>query len=233
MGKSVITKKHIFDSYRLHMLKSSFQDVSVQQIVDDCGISRRTFYYHFADYVDLVKWGFRFELANALESACPPEILFTPDARLNDKYPDLPYYARKTTGVRSLDGSQFFAVFHCYLDGNRFFYKTVLESSAATGFMRYLERIYTPVFFTDIHFIAGGRSIPSPVAENMARAFFDSTIACNFYRPCFSNRSVAADIPKELGNVYHECLYTAVNQYFAAANKPFKPFSTSLRSQAQ
>ena len=31
-------------------------DITIQDITDDCGINRQTFYYHFADIYDLVEW---------------------------------------------------------------------------------------------------------------------------------------------------------------------------------
>ena len=33
------------------------ENVTVKRLVEECGISRQTFYYHFKDIMDVMEWG--------------------------------------------------------------------------------------------------------------------------------------------------------------------------------
>ncbi len=41
--------------------QKDLQKITVQEIADDCGINRYTFYYHFKDIYDLLSWAFQNE----------------------------------------------------------------------------------------------------------------------------------------------------------------------------
>lgn len=60
------------------MEKKSLSKITVTDIVTDCGLNRKTFYYHFQDVPDLLKWTLeqeavdvvkQFDLLNELEEA--------------------------------------------------------------------------------------------------------------------------------------------------------------------
>lgn len=53
---SQITKKAIEASLKNLLLKKPFNKITINDIAEDCGISRMTFYYHFKDIYDLVEW---------------------------------------------------------------------------------------------------------------------------------------------------------------------------------
>ncbi len=53
---SLNTKIMISSSLKKLMEKKPFSKISVSEIVSDCGINRNTFYYHFEDIRDLLKW---------------------------------------------------------------------------------------------------------------------------------------------------------------------------------
>ncbi len=53
---SDITKKAISASLKRLLLTKNLNKITIQDIADDCGINRQTFYYHFADIYDLVEW---------------------------------------------------------------------------------------------------------------------------------------------------------------------------------
>lgn len=50
------TKKAIASSLKKFMEKKPLSKITVSEIVNDCGINRKTFYYHFEDIRDLLKW---------------------------------------------------------------------------------------------------------------------------------------------------------------------------------
>ena len=50
------TKKSLADSLRRAMEKKTFSKITVSEIIEDCGVNRKTFYYHFHDIYDLLRW---------------------------------------------------------------------------------------------------------------------------------------------------------------------------------
>lgn len=52
---SVLTKKAIKESFIMLLDKKSIDRITVKDITDECGISRNTFYYHYADIPALVE----------------------------------------------------------------------------------------------------------------------------------------------------------------------------------
>lgn len=78
------TKKVLANSLKKIMKTKSFSKISVSEIILDSGFNRKTFYYHFEDIYDLLKWIFeneaieivkKFDLINDYEKA----ILFVMD----------------------------------------------------------------------------------------------------------------------------------------------------------
>jgi probable dihydroxyacetone kinase regulator len=50
------TKLMIANSLRKLMQKKPLDKIKIREIVDDCGVNRQTFYYHFQDIYALVEW---------------------------------------------------------------------------------------------------------------------------------------------------------------------------------
>lgn len=53
---SMNTKKSLANSLRKAMEKKTFSKITVSEIITDCGVNRKTFYYHFQDIYALLKW---------------------------------------------------------------------------------------------------------------------------------------------------------------------------------
>lgn len=58
MADSNQTKKALAASMKKLMRQKPFEKISVSDICSDCGINRKSFYYHFRDKYDLVNWIF-------------------------------------------------------------------------------------------------------------------------------------------------------------------------------
>lgn len=58
MPDSNITKNALAASMKKLMAQKPFAKISVGDICDDCGMNRKSFYYHFKDKYDLVNWIF-------------------------------------------------------------------------------------------------------------------------------------------------------------------------------
>ena len=53
------TKQSMADSLIALLKDKPLNKITVSEIVDGCGVSRMTFYYHFKDVYDLLEWAFR------------------------------------------------------------------------------------------------------------------------------------------------------------------------------
>ena len=53
---SLNTKKTLSSSLKKLMAHKPLAKISVTEIITDCGLNRKTFYYHFSDIYDLLKW---------------------------------------------------------------------------------------------------------------------------------------------------------------------------------
>ena len=64
---SQITKKALEQSLKNLLLKKPLNKITINDITEDCGINRMTFYYHFRDIYDLVEWACLEDASKALE----------------------------------------------------------------------------------------------------------------------------------------------------------------------
>ena len=51
-----ITKQNLGDALKKRLEHQSLSKITVSEIAEDCGYNRKTFYYHFEDIYDLLKW---------------------------------------------------------------------------------------------------------------------------------------------------------------------------------
>lgn len=58
---TLMTKKALAASLKKLMQNRPLDKIPIREIVDDCGVNRKTFYYHFANIYDLVEWMFKEE----------------------------------------------------------------------------------------------------------------------------------------------------------------------------
>lgn len=66
MSDSLITKKAMANSLKELMRKKSLEKITVSDIVQNCGLNRQTFYYHFKDKYDLVNWIYHSEIVTKI-----------------------------------------------------------------------------------------------------------------------------------------------------------------------
>ena len=55
---SYLMKKRLAGALREALVQKSFAKITVSDIVDSCGVNRKTFYYHFSDIHALLRWMF-------------------------------------------------------------------------------------------------------------------------------------------------------------------------------
>lgn len=61
------TKRTLADSLKKAMQIKPFSKISVSEIIRDCGLNRKTFYYHFEDIYALLKWMFEEEALEVIK----------------------------------------------------------------------------------------------------------------------------------------------------------------------
>ena len=62
-----MTKRALEASLKNLLLQKPLNKITINDIAEDCGISRMTFYYHFKDIYDLVEWSCMEDATRALE----------------------------------------------------------------------------------------------------------------------------------------------------------------------
>lgn len=61
------TKKSLAESLKKAMRSKAFSKITVSEIINDCGVNRKTFYYHFEDIYALLKWMFEEEAVEVIK----------------------------------------------------------------------------------------------------------------------------------------------------------------------
>lgn len=64
---SKITKRALAQSLKKLLLQKPLTKITINDIAQDCGINRMTFYYHFKDIYDLAEWACVEDVRRALE----------------------------------------------------------------------------------------------------------------------------------------------------------------------
>ena len=64
---SQVTKRALEQSLKNLLLKKPLTKITINDIAEDCGINRMTFYYHFKDIYDLVEWSCLEDAKKALD----------------------------------------------------------------------------------------------------------------------------------------------------------------------
>lgn len=65
---SQVTKRALEASLKNLLLKKPLNKITINDITEDCGMNRMTFYYHFQDIYDLVEWACMEDAKRALEN---------------------------------------------------------------------------------------------------------------------------------------------------------------------
>lgn len=63
---SDVTKRALAASFENVLERKPLDKVTVTDITDGCGLKRQTFYYHFADIFDLIKWMYHINSEDAI-----------------------------------------------------------------------------------------------------------------------------------------------------------------------
>ena len=185
------------------------EKITVSDLSERCGISRKTFYYYFSGIPSLITWIFRRDLAALLEEEFDEGKLVYESQGLTAKSPtgSFPCYIRVKSGIRMLDHSRFFVLFAKALEDRKRFYQAAFRQCDAQYFSQYFFDLYQPELKKDIGVMLDGRHLnPASVeflSEFYARAFTQDMIQRVMLGSPLSP-SMAAE---RMGNHIHEAIY--------------------------
>ena len=66
-------KAVIAEALKKMMLQKSIDKITVKALIDECHISRQTFYYHFQDIMDVMEWSIKKETQRLVEQSLKME----------------------------------------------------------------------------------------------------------------------------------------------------------------
>lgn len=112
MSNVNITKTAIAGSVKKLMEKLPFDRITTADIIETCGISRKTFYYHFHDKYDVVNWIFSVEIMKDIMES--------------------------TTLDNWANGS---LIFCRYIQENKEFYKNAVNANGQNCFIAFLHNL--------------------------------------------------------------------------------------------
>ncbi|MDL2317617.1 TetR/AcrR family transcriptional regulator C-terminal domain-containing protein [Eubacteriales bacterium OttesenSCG-928-A19] len=115
MPDSNITKKALATAMKTLMLQQPFAKISVGDICGECGMNRKSFYYHFRDKYELVNWIFHTEFLEAVGTQ--------------------PYE----------DSWAFLLDMFRYFHNNRVFYVNALSVTGQDSFREYFGEVFQPI----------------------------------------------------------------------------------------
>jgi Transcriptional regulator len=112
MSNSNITKAAIANAMKQIMENVSFDQITTADIINQCKISRKTFYYHFSDKYEVVNWIFTVDIIDGIMES--------------------------TTFENWMDGS--YKLCH-YIKNNKVFYKNAVNASGQNCFIQFLHTL--------------------------------------------------------------------------------------------
>lgn len=133
MADSNITKQALAASLRELMRTTPFDKINVAQICEQCGMSRKSFYYHFKDKYDLVNWIFDTEL-----------IPIAVSSGFDNSYREQMAFIEKACS---------------YFYENRDFYQSALQITGQNSFSEHFSECIEPILKNRLTFLLGSDQV--------------------------------------------------------------------------
>lgn len=155
MAGSNITKNALAQAMKELMLEKKFEKISVTDICNQCGMNRKSFYYHFRDKYDLVNWIFYVGFMDHVS-------LGDYQVDEGENNPDRPW--KLLTAV--LD----------YFYEDRAFYKKALMIEGQNSFRDYFHDAVIPVFQYFLFDVLDGEDYADMFVMMICDAFIDALV---------------------------------------------------------
>ena len=141
MSDSNITKKAIADALKRLLNEYSFEKISVGLVCKECGLNRKSFYYHFKDKYDLVNWIYYSEFIQHI---------------LTEDIPD--------------SWDLVLAICE-YFEENRTFYKKTFQAEGQNSFSDYFRSVVADILHDELSDIYCSEESADPYIEFYTDAF--------------------------------------------------------------
>lgn len=201
---SAYTKQAIKNSFLKLLNERPLSQVTVKAIVEDCGINRNTFYYHFEGKYDVAMYVFRHDLADELTANVPADRLLEAPLSSEGSPEMLPYYVHFETGARSLDLSDFFkSLVRCVMRRPSFYDK--LFNNKEPEFKARINTLYRPAVEDDFKFVLDGRYMPKETFDYLVSRYLDDISFIPSYH--LANSAASAQLLDERINPFWNLPY--------------------------
>ncbi len=215
-------------------LSEPVDKITVGQIVEAVGKSRKTFYYHFVDKADLVQWLFRYDIACELGRFFHEDNLVFGAEGDDERYAEMPFYVRHIAQDGTIDNAMFFEIFSRSLEKHREYYRRLFSHVGIDTLDSYLHRIYTPCIKDDIWYLIDRElSLLGDIDAGMARRKLERNSSVDFLADFFTgafvsrvimrihdereNRNMFDIAPFE--NVIHESLQLMISKHLGSLDR--------------
>lgn len=219
------TKQAIAERFRAKAHEAGVDKVRIADIVDEMGINRNTFYYHFANKYEAAIYLFRYDLDAQLRSTLPDAELVFRSRLDNDPGAGLAFYSHRESGARTLDQTAFVTALLACVSHDQTLYKP-LFTGRANEFISYVRALWRGAIEDDIDFMLCGRYMAPEVKGMLAYASASSLIGLIEFH--LADPARAAVLADEQANPFHN--YLAESLYAAIQSHPLnRPRSTERR----
>lgn len=210
----------------------SVDKITVGQVVDKIGKSRKTFYYHFVDKDELIQWLFRYDLACELVVFFPEEKLLYQGADEPHAFADLPFYVRNVGPDGTINNALFFEALSRSLVKRRPYYQKLFSRVGYDTLDDYLHRIFTPCLKQDVLYLielelAKVREIHATQLREDIEGTPAVDFLAEFYTGAFISRLIrrlydaqanrTLDDIRPFENIIHESLHRMIQAHVAVA----------------
>lgn len=198
-------KYRIVDCFLELLETRPYRKITVNDLVDEIDINRKTFYYHFYGKSDLVRFIFRSTLADYLRGHFAASKLIAETHVVDDKYHDMPFFVEPDEGFSQ---GRFFECFGNFFMENRDFYCKINLEESQVNFRRYLATIYKPALrhdiraMTDVHHLKINNDVLNWLAMYYTNASVLLIHDCSVSSP--------KTVPPSLMNGFYNLIYDSI-----------------------
>lgn len=196
--------------------------VSVTSIVDTLHIDRKTFYNHFGNTTDLVIWIYRDALQKMLLGSdfFGSEFVY-PSPSLNDKFPEMPFYARIRGANGTLNQRAYYKGIGKIFQSKREYYQRIFSYSCYIDFFSYMIALYLPAIRDDIVLLLGpDRTMPKVAIDFLAEYHTMGIFGRLSYHYSETKRFMMQDELDPFWNYAHETISRTIDSMFEESTPP-------------
>lgn len=215
------TKQLIVNTFRENVRNNSYSKIRIATLIEECGISRTAFYYHFTNKLAIARFIFFTGLSAHLKDALPESKLIPCPDHPNE---NLAYYVHNEVGAHALDASEFYRAISLVICEDPSFYKG-LVANGNREFLDDLCHTYGERAKDDVRFILGGRRMSEP--EQDLLSFILSRSIVNSVEYAIGNPAKISEITEFNSNVIwnatHESLRNVIESRLSkrSVRQPF------------